>query len=91
MANRRSVPLLLQTLTSSGALIQSRRHHGGLGVPPQRRRSFFDGVQDEFGFMAEPRNVIGVFDILKKLLWYLFIGVILLVSSLCFYAGTFQG
>ncbi|KAG7356349.1 Seipin-like protein [Nitzschia inconspicua] len=81
--------LLLEALASSTSLIRQRQEYYGLGVPPPpppppHGNSF---VFEQYG-PATPSTFIGFFPWIKRLIWYLFVGTILLCSSLCLY-GVF--
>jgi hypothetical protein len=92
-----AIRLLLEALRSD-SLIRSRRHdengiHYGLGVPlrPQRTHPF-DGVPDGFAFQSQTEQInntfIGFFPLLRKIVGYFVTGIILLLTSMCFYSGT---
>lgn len=92
MANRQdsaAIRLLLEALESTGTLTRRRRRNYGLGVP--QPPTYFDAGPDGFGFIPEPvdkSSFIGFFPLLRKIIWYFFVGILLLISSLCMYAGT---
>jgi hypothetical protein len=88
-----SVGLLLEALASSSSLIRTRRSEdfGVLGVPhpPIPHRAY---TGDPFGYEEQQdvlqSSFIGFFPWIKRILWYAFMGMILLMSSLCLYGGT---
>jgi hypothetical protein len=92
-----AVGLLLEavaTTTSSSSLIRSRRteDYGALGVPrppPYRTYAgnpFAYDQQQQYG-SPQQSSFIGFFPWIKRILWYFFVGVLLLISSLCLYGG----
>ncbi|KAG7356704.1 Seipin-like protein [Nitzschia inconspicua] len=81
--------LLLEALASSTSLIRQRQEYYGLGLPPPPPPPPHGNpfVFEQYGPATES-TFIGFFPWIKRLIWYLFVGTILLCSSLCLY-GVF--
>jgi hypothetical protein len=90
-----TVGLLLEALASSSSLIRTRRPEdfGVLDVPHPQPLPHHAYTGNPFRYYEEQQDVlqssfIGFFPWIKRILWYFFMGMMLLMSSLCIYGGT---